>query len=506
MPDLESNRKPRISKSVTASSENISRALIELIGCADDEFIWVIDRDLRLTWASPSVESILGFTVKESLQLPFAIYIPSADDFIRDELLSLLQQQEAVEPHSWKFAGEQRRKDGTLIHTELRLSLMRDEENRPSGALGITRDISDHLKAEIALRESEGEFRSLVEHLPAVSYIDSPDGKLTIYISPQVESMLGYTTEEWLADPSLANSIIHPDDLTRVQECIETDNFPIDHRAYARDGRLLWLHVDRISVSDFDGKYMCKIGYCLDITEQKLNEDHENTIRRLQEREQVKTDFLSLVSHQLRTPITPIRGAIDMLLGGFTGPITAQQQKLLEMADRHTCRLQRLVTDLLDIFHLENGRLELHLAPVNLQEIVQETRNDHAEKFQAKGLSLDFETSSNIPIIQGDAKRLEQVMDNLLNNAYKFTEQGGVKMRLARNDKHLILQVSDTGIGIPEDQTDKIFKRFFQVDGFQEGAGLGLAIVKHLVEAHQGSIEFESVFGEGRTFTINLPV
>ena len=223
------------------------------------------------------------------------------------------------------------------------------------------------------------------------------------------------------------------------------------------------------------------------------------------ELERMKSNFLSVVSHELRTPLHAIKGFVNIILMGKTGPITEVQRDFLETVQEQTNNLQRLIDDLLEFSRLESGRVTLRLQPVDIPVVIEAVVDKLALSAQSAGVTLINHTSEDLPTLMADPWRLEQVVTNLVDNAIKFTPAGGsVTVTAVDIGDFIQVSVSDTGIGIPHEQQERIFDRFYQVDSGAnrqyKGTGLGLTICRHIVEHHRGRIWVESEPGQGATF------
>ena len=227
--------------------------------------------------------------------------------------------------------------------------------------------------------------------------------------------------------------------------------------------------------------------------------------------DRLKTSFFANVSHEVRTPLTSIIAPLQSLRQGDVGSFNLDQGDLLEQMHRNAIRLLDLINQMLDFSKLEAGKAHLRLSSVNLAEYTEDIVALFQEVTIRKGISLEFEheKSSEIPLYL-DIDRYERIITNLIRNAIKFTESGGLKISLERNRNVMILLVSDTGIGIPQSNLSQIFKRFEQVDSTStrqyEGTGLGLAIVEESVRLMHGSISVESVVDIGTVFTVEIPL
>jgi signal transduction histidine kinase len=271
-------------------------------------------------------------------------------------------------------------------------------------------------------------------------------------------------------------------------------------------------------VRDKNGTPWYTQGFALDISDRKRAEQDREALleqaqlqnERLLELDRVKDEFIALVSHELRTPLTSIRGYLELVgeeaeAAGQTG----EQREWLKVIDRNADRLLSLVEDLLLSAQAHSGSLALSQSEFDAATIVRECAEACAPAAAARGIRLECSTETNL-LMTGDPGRIGQVIDNLVSNALKFTPPGGSVELVAReHDSGVRIDVADTGMGIPLEEQDRLFDRFFRSARVQNeaivGAGLGLSIAKAIVEAHNGHIFFRSVVGEGTTFTVFLP-
>ncbi len=232
-------------------------------------------------------------------------------------------------------------------------------------------------------------------------------------------------------------------------------------------------------------------------------------ISELRRLERVRQDFVANVSHEFKTPLTAIQGFAETLLGGALDDAT-NRRRFVEIIRDHSARLDRLTDDLLKLSLIEAGKLELDFSAVNVAALVESCVDTARFRSAQKQLTVSVECPANLPQVRGDARRLAEVLQNILDNAVQYTPAGGrISIHASVEDRQIRIAVSDTGIGIPRDDQQRIFERFYRVDAARSreagGTGLGLSIAKHLVEAHGGRIEVESEVGHGSTFSIILP-
>ncbi len=227
--------------------------------------------------------------------------------------------------------------------------------------------------------------------------------------------------------------------------------------------------------------------------------------------DRAKSEFVSLVAHELRTPMTSIRGYADMLLQGMCGEMDAQQEKFINTMLSNVVRMQVLVSDLQDVSRIETGHMRLEVEPTPLADALEEALQATRGQIEARSQQLTVKLPSDLPMVHADPARLTQILINLLSNAYKYTPEGGnIRVRAWQQGAFVHCAVSDTGIGIaPADQA-KLFTKFFRSENpearEQPGTGLGLCIIKNLVELQGGQINVDSELGRGTTFAFSVPI
>jgi two-component system phosphate regulon sensor histidine kinase PhoR len=230
-------------------------------------------------------------------------------------------------------------------------------------------------------------------------------------------------------------------------------------------------------------------------------------IRRL---ERVRQDFVANVSHEFKTPLTAIQGFAETLLAGALDDPN-NNRKFLEIIREHAARLARLTDDLLKLARIEAGKLEVEFRPVKLAELIEGCAETALLKARRKQLTLEIDVPPKMPAVLGDASLLREVLQNLLDNAIQYTPSGGrVRVSASADSREAIVRVSDTGIGIPLADQERIFERFYRVDVARSreegGTGLGLSIAKHIVETHGGRLQVESEVGRGSNFSFSIPL
>ncbi|MES1023298.1 PAS domain S-box protein [Gloeocapsa sp. BRSZ] len=400
-----------------------------------------------------------------------------------------------------------------------------DNFGQPIRMIGVNLDISDRKHTEVALRESELNYRMLADTMPQLFWTTLPDGYHEYY-NQRWYDYTGLTLEE--TKGAGWNHVLHPDDQQRSwevwHESLQTGkNYEIEYRFRRFDGEYRWFLGRAFPLHDDTGQIIRWFGSCTDIHDQKIAlEERDRAVERertarsqAEAANRIKDEFLAVLSHELRSPLNPILGWAKLLLTRQFDENTTR--KALQTIERNAQLQTRLIEDLLDISRILRGKLSLNITQVNLVTIAEaalETVRLAAEE-KAIHLQLIIEDSARYSEFQiaGDAARLQQIVWNLLTNAVKFTPHGGrVEVKLEKLASSSVqIQVSDTGKGIAPEFLPHVFDYFRQADSSITrkfgGLGLGLAIVRHLVELHGGTVKADSQ-GEskGATFSVTLPL
>ena len=325
-------------------------------------------------------------------------------------------------------------------------------------------------------------------------------------------------------DPSYRGYLetVHSDERAYVDEVmqlgLDTGHFDYECRIVPSQGGVRFIHALGKVVATKDGRAATVIGTAHDITERKkIEAERERFLAReraqsarLRELDRMKDVFLASVSHELRTPLTSIIGFIDLLGDEGAGALADEQRRYLDVARRNCERLERLIGDLLLVAQADAGHPLLATARVDLRQLVWECVESVRPQAAEAGVVVVL-ASDELPPIIGDKARLAQLLDNLVSNAIKFScAEGRVLIRLYPESGHAVLEVADTGLGIPVSEQEHVFERFFRSSNATEqaipGAGLGLSIAQMIVEAHGGLMSFASKEGEGTTFRVELPL
>ena len=261
-----------------------------------------------------------------------------------------------------------------------------------------------------------------------------------------------------------------------------------------------------------------------DLTEANIR--LKESLDKLKELDRMKSNFLAMISHELKTPLTSVIGYSEMILEGMAGDINEEQRDYISTIKEKGDALLELIGNLLDMSRIEAGALSVDAEELDIQKVARAACSSVVPQARKKDVKMDISLSDSVPTIKGDVGKIQQCVVNLLGNAVKFTSEGGTVSlrtslwmgqrrsasadRFAAEEEFVRIEVKDTGIGIPAEKLEAVFNRFYQADGSITrkfgGTGLGLSIVRQFIEAHGGEVWAESVLGEGATFIILLPV
>ena len=412
-----------------------------------------------------------------------------------------------------------RRHDGELGLGQGRRQSRRTRHSggRRCGWLSAVRNVDDIKQAKQALSERERQLDSLLGHLPGLAYRALADDHWSaLFASKGVEELTGYPAEEFTSRRLNYGDIILPEDRPATHEGVlkalrERRMYEAEHRVRHKDGTVRWIWARGHGVFAADGSLRFIEGLNLDMTRQKRAEEELRLAKEAAESaNRAKDEFLTNVSHEIRTPINAILGMTELAL---ETSLTEHQRQYLATVKAAADHLLSLINDILDFAKIEAGRLELDPADFSLGSVLGSTLRALAVRAHKKGLELVCQQRPGVPdALVGDAGRLRQVLINLVGNAIKFTERGEVLVlvedageRLPEGEVCLRFAVKDTGIGIPPDKQAKVFRAFEQEDTSTTrkygGTGLGLTIAARLVGLLGGSIGVESEPGRGSTFS-----
>jgi PAS domain S-box-containing protein len=387
----------------------------------------------------------------------------------------------------------------------LRAAPIRDGGEAMIGAVVAHMDITEQLKAERALRISEEKFRVITDLMPQMVWSGLPDGR-TDYFNRQWNAFTGIG--EGAMSDARWTELVHPEDrarragalLARLHDGLQQD---LEYRLLHASGEYRWVLARTLPVRNADGVIIRWLGTLTDIHGQKL------TAERLEAESRQKDDFLAMLAHELRNPLAPISAAAHLLrIGAHDEQRTRQAGAVIERQARH---LTELVNDLLDVSRVKRGLVELDKETVDIQAVISGAVEQVRPLVESRGQRLSIKAEGTHASVHGDRTRLTQVLSNVLNNAAKYTPQGGhIELDVQASASTVSVTVTDDGSGIAPELLPHLFDLFSQgertPDRSQGGLGLGLALVKSIMELHGGRVHAQSAgVGQGAAFTLSLP-
>jgi PAS domain S-box-containing protein len=403
-----------------------------------------------------------------------------------------------------------RRPDGSRQFVEITATGIRGRAGEP-GATVLLQDVTSRVVAERLLAEAERRYRTLVQRLDAIVWEAEPATLRFTFVSQRAEDLLGYPVVEWLKDPDFLGRILHPDDRGRTLAAIrsavsEGKDQELECRMLAIDGREIWVR-DRVTVVRSERGVETVLGLIVDVTERKRTEQAlARLYQRAEDEGKRKDEFLAILGHELRTPLSTLTNAVQLLRSGDR----AAGRTAVDTIARATHHLTALTRDLFDIASVVSGKLQLERQAVDLGALVTETVRELQAKARKRGQTVTVTAEPGV-VVEGDPVRLAQVVSNLVDNALKYSARAGrCEVGVRREGADAVIVVRDEGRGIAADEVERIFEPFYQAEpegSRRGGLGLGLALVRRLVELHGGSVRAASGgAGQGSEFVVRLPL
>ncbi|MEE9224071.1 MAG: PAS domain S-box protein [Thermoplasmata archaeon] len=372
-------------------------------------------------------------------------------------------------------------------------------KSRLQAQAGLIGEIIERKQTEDELRRSEERFKIMFDYAPDAYVLTDQEG-VFIDGNRAAEELLGFTKDEVLGKNLLDLEAISEDwiegAVENLMKAIKGQSTgPDEVELTSKEGEKVVVETRTYPVR-IDGQDMM-LATARDITEQKRVEEAKNNL-------------LSNISHELRTPLTSIEGYTKFVLSGKLGEVPEKLEKCLNVIDEESDRLKTLIDNFLDLMTIDAEGLRMKLRQIAVPEVIDSLISSLNLQLEMKGVSFTTDITPDMGFIWGDENRLHQLFSNLLSNAIKFTPRGGsIKIRSREEDSKIIVEVEDTGVGIPANELPHVFSRFYMVDASPSrkygGVGLGLAICNEIVEAHGGHMEVESEVGKGTIFRVELP-
>jgi PAS domain S-box-containing protein len=468
-------------------SQEISRGMLESAATG----IFLV-QDGKWVYVSPLFTQIAGYTSEEMIgtYAPDYVHPDDRETSIKNAIASLKGERDT--PYEFRFL----KKGGEPIWLLEKVASI--GYNGKRATIGSAMDITELKLTEKALRESEGKLRFMFESMGDGVVVTDLDGKV-LEANRAALQMAGYDNKADIMGHSVFDFIAERDRAQAIEENLrnitEEHGSTVEYTAVDKEGRKFDAEAIGAMLRDGLGNPAGFIVAIRDVTERKKIE-------------QMKTDFVSLVSHQLKTPVAGVKAYIENMLGGLAGDLTQKQaQYLADM--RELCnRNYRLVSDLLNISMIERGVLTVDLQPVQLRDIVELALKDYAADIRDKGLALNLEETAADIVVIADEGKLVEALRNIIHNALKFTDNGSITIRTGSEGEYGTIEVTDTGRGMSDRELETLFVKEKVLSGGPkagEGATLGLYIARGFMERQHGDITVTSAVGKGSTFTLKVP-
>ncbi len=383
----------------------------------------------------------------------------------------------------------------------------RAEEAREEAMRDLENEVYQRERTQLELAERTALLRSFIDASPDLIYYRNAEGSFS-GCNKAMEELTGKSERELVGltpwdvySEEVAKQVVDTD-----QQVMES-NQALTYEQWLEypDGRKIYYELRKVPFYSKEGRHLGLVGFGRDITERKRHEES------LEKASRDKTTFISTISHELRTPLNGIVGLSRMLL---EGNLSAEQRKQLQTINVSAITLGNIFNDIIDMDKFDRRKLELYPEATNVEDFVSEIESISGLMADQKGLRFDLERLSDLPTaVMIDATRLRQVIWNLVSNAMKFTKEGGVVMTVSADvedhEAHITIEIEDTGVGIPEEELEKIFAMYYQVKSGSDnlhavGTGIGLAVSKQLINLMNGDITASSELGFGSTFTVDI--
>ncbi len=475
----------------------------KLISQNSHDIVSLMDLEGKYLFISPSIKDTLGYEVEEMLGRATTDFIhpddlPGVVESMQDTLAQNTKMSEAL----FRF----RHKSGDYRWLEAKGGIINNEEGEPIYFRSTKVDMTDKIRAEQRLKEKEEQYKLVSENSTDVIALHDLKGKFS-FISPSCYRLVGFTVEECLGKDPMA--LIHKEDVKRVNKVFEdtitnkSQDVQTSYRIRRRDGEYVPVGVSLTSVLDDKGEVQYVLSSTRDITEIMKVIEKERYLNKL------KSSFISMASHEFRTPLTTIQSSNELIQMYLENQIDPTNGKLTKHVSRIRVELERLNSLLKDVFTL--GRLDVGRARVNkeltsLTAIAKQVVLEASVGFKNRAVAV--QTVGDERQVNLDSQLISHAMSNIVLNALKYSEGcPDPEMTIVYKEDSIDIEVKDYGIGIPDKDKDGLFESFSRASnvGDIEGTGLGLVIVRQFVEMHDGTITFESELKKGSTFKIHLP-
>jgi PAS domain S-box-containing protein len=496
---------------IVATQEKLEESEEKFRTIAEQSLMGVcIIQEEKIIYINQALASILGYTSQELLEWERGqLFKTIHPDDKKRIILSAIEANKDTQSKIRSYEARGINKNGEIIWLDVYYKII-TYQKKPTYLVSFI-DITERKKAEDKLKESENKYRFLFEKSPFSILLLDNKTKI-VDVNPALEKLIDYNRDDLIGKRYGRIPAIDPESLPTLLERFKRlingeDIPPIDILLYRRDKSRVWVNIESSLINLGDKTYILVMGH--DISKKKEVE------QKFKELDEIRKEFIDRASHELKTPITTVYGAYQLLNTLYRDKFSVDQLEILDLAFSGTTRLKKLVDDLLDVSKIESKMLRLNLQRTDLSEVIRKCIEELRYLSNRRNLKIELNLPNELEI-NIDKSRIELVIMNLISNAIKYTPiDGRISISLSKKKEHAEINVTDTGIGLTNEEISMLFKKFSKVQspidkdvGLDMGSsGLGLYISKELIDLHHGKIWAESKGkGKGSSFIVTLPL
>lgn len=486
----------------------------------------VTDTNGTIVWANQAYSELTGYTLNEAIGSQIGVLKSGRQDAsFYEKMWKSIKNGE-----KWSGMLINRRKDGSEYYEEMEIRPVIDASDDITHFVAVKRNITERKVLQDQLQKSETQKKTIVNNLTELMAELKEITKALDHARSQMHAMLDATTEGMML-LSPTNEVLRINKsferMFSVREKEVRNRYFLENAEHwnrvFRDDSVVQDILDESKCDTFDDRIFVQKWPAkreLQVYSASVVNAEDELLGRLmvfrdvsreREVERLKSEFVSLVTHEFRTPLTSIKGYTEMMLDGDTGRLSSEQRDFLETVLRNANHLSELVEELLDVSRIEAGAIKLNIQEIDIVPVIEDIVDRMRPQLEKKNQRLSIETPRDVPKVSADEMRTAQIILNLVSNAHKYTPSGGdIVISVEPEDEYLLVDVKDNGIGLSQEEQEKIFSKFFRAENPETikegGTGLGLWITRSLVEMQGGEVSVDSNLGEGSTFSFTIPM